>query len=100
MSKWADKYITAKINGVERSTAAQILNPFTAVVSNTGLSSPFAGFKNLMLQGVQNTSTFGYIAFTEGWLRYLANDAINFATFGKFKDSTYKSIQFWLTESK
>ena len=45
-----------------------------------------------MLQGVQNTSTFGYIAFTEGWLRYLANDAINFATFGKFKDSTYKQL--------
>ena len=92
ISKWANKYITAKINGVERTRAAKMLNPFTAVVSNTGLSSPFAGFKNLMLQGVQNTSTFGYISFTDGWLRYMANDAINFATFGKFKDATYKKL--------
>ena len=92
MSKWADKYITAKINGAEKSPAAAFMQPFTNIVANIGLSSPFSGYKNFMLQGVQNTSTLGYLTFTKGWLNYLSNDAINFMTRGKYKDSIYKKL--------
>ena len=90
--KWAENYIKAKVNGAERSLAAKILSPFTAGVANIGLSSPFSGLKNFLLQQFpQNAPTFGYLAFTRGWLRYISDDVMSYIP-GSKRKPIYKQI--------